>query len=232
MGKREVTGVRWRVIRLAVCAGLAAGLAACVPPAVPPAMELYDAYQVPATPPRDRDAVRVKVSLGEQRVYVKEAGRMLMVMPVTVGRAGNPTPEGEFRITRKVERHRSREFGFAVRGDEVRRARADEVEAGWRFIGFPLPYWCEIAPGVGFHTGWIRHQSASVGTIRMHRNVAPVFFSMVDVCTPVSIAYAHPEDETHGFIPLPPDSGPLEDHPPEFYIGDGYFQPTGAAAGG
>ena len=215
--------IRAACLRLAVAIGLLA-VAACIPPQVPPPLEFYHAYTVPVQSPRDRSAVRVKVSLGEQRVYLTEGDRVLMAMPVTVGREENPTPEGEFRITRKIERHRSPTHGFAVRGEDVRRARASEVDAEWRFVGMPLPYWCEIAPGVGFHTGWIRHQPASEGTIRMHRNVAPVFFSMVDVGTPVSIANAHPEDESHGFIPLPPDSGPLTDYPAEFYLGGGYFR--------
>lgn len=211
------------ITRLAVAACIGAMVfSGCAPPEVVP-MELYAAYQVSAKRPRDRAAVRVKVSLGEQRAYVVESGRVLMTMPVTVGGAKDPTPQGEFRISRKIPRHRSPTHGFAVRGDEVRRVRADEVEAGWRFVGMPLPYWCKIAPGVGFHTGWIRHQPTSKRTIRMHRNVAPVFFEMVDIGTPVSIAYAQPEDEKHGFIPLPPDSGPLTDHPPEFYLGEGYF---------
>jgi len=196
----------------------------CIAPPVTPPLELYEAYQVRARQPRDRAAVRVKVSLGEQRAYLTEGDRVLMVMPVTVGRAENPTPDGEFRITRKIERHRSPMYGFAVRDGEVKRARVSEVPPGWRFVGMPLPYWCELAPGVGFHTGWLRHQPASQRTIRMHQNVAPVFFSMVEVGTPVSIAYSHPEDATHAFIPLPPDSGPLPPYPDEFYLGDGFFE--------
>lgn len=196
---------------------------ACAPNAPPPALDHYQAYRVPHTAPIDRRAVVVKVSLGEQRAYLTEGGKVLMTMPVTVGRADAPTPQGAFRITRKIERHRSPEFGFAVRAGESERKRAAEVPAGWRFVGMPLPYWCEIAPGVGFHTGWIRHQPASQRTIRMHENLAPIFFGMVDVGTRVEIAYAHPEDETHGFIPLPPDSGPLRDHPDAFYLGNGWF---------
>lgn len=215
-----------QVVRMLAVAVLGIGFfstAGCMAPRVTPPMELYESYHVRAMEPRDRSAVSVKVSLGEQRAYVMEGDRMLMVMPVTVGRAENPTPEGEFRITRMIERHRSPKYGFAVRGSEVKRARVNEVPAGWRYVGMPLPYWCEVAPGVGFHTGWIRHQPASQRTIRMHRNVAPVFYKMVDVGTPVSIAYAHPEDAKHAFIPLPPDSGPLPPYPDAFYLGDGFF---------
>jgi lipoprotein-anchoring transpeptidase ErfK/SrfK len=195
----------------------------CIPHAVPDPLGLYESYRLPHKAPRDPAAVSVKVSLGEQRAYLLEGTRVLMTMPVTVGRAETPTPQGEFRITRKIERHRSSTHGFAVRGKDVRPARLVQVPHGSRFVGMPLPYWCEIAPGVGFHTGWLRHQPASNGTIRMHCNAAPVFFNMVRVGTPVSIAYSHPEDEKHAFIPLPPDSGPLRPRPAEYYIGDGFF---------
>ncbi len=207
------------------CAVLASALTlGCIPPRVTPPMELYQAYQVPVSTPRDRSKITVKISLGEQRAYLVEGDRVLMTMPVTVGREGKPTPAGEFRILRKIERHRSPTYGFAVRGNDVRRARIDEVPGGWRYVGMPLPYWCEIAPGVGLHTGWLRHQPASQGTIRMHQNVAPVFFSMVDIGTPVHIAYSHPEDTKHAFIPLPPDSGPIAPLPDTFYLGDGFFE--------
>ncbi|MFU8893786.1 MAG: L,D-transpeptidase [Luteolibacter sp.] len=227
MGKRAMIETGKYAIRMVAASAIGVmcfSSAACMAPRVTPPADLYEAYQVKARQPRDRSAVRIKVSLGEQRAYVMEGERMLMVMPVTVGRVENPTPEGEFRITRKIERHRSPDYGFAVRGTEVKRARVSEVPAGWRYVGMPLPYWCEIAPGVGFHTGWLRHQPASQRTIRMHHNVAPLFYAMVDVGTPVSIAYAHPEDGKHAFISLPPDSGPLPPYPDAFYLGDGFFE--------
>jgi len=226
MGECEMRRILRHAIRFAAVSFLVSSIG-CMAPKVTPPLELYEAYQVRATPPRDRSAVRVKVSLGEQRAYLTEGDRVLLTMPVTVGRAEKPTPEGDFRITRKIERHRSPTYGFAVRGKQVVRARASEVMPGWRYVGMPLPYWCEIAPGVGFHTGWLRHQPASQGTIRMHQNAAPVFFSMVEVGTPVTIAESHPEDRKHAFIPLPPDSGPLPPFPNEFYLGDGFFKMGG-----
>jgi hypothetical protein len=58
----------------------------------------------------------------------------------------------------------------------------------------------------------------------MHENLAPKFFRLVNVGTPVSIAYSQPEDSTVGNIPLPPDAGPLPDYAAgPMYVGDGYF---------
>lgn len=224
MGKREMIQPAASSLRVMMAGCLAFAAAGCIPPRVPDPMELYQSYQVPVAETRDLSKRVVKVSLGEQRAYLTEGGRVVMVMPVTVGRAGKPTPEGAFRIRRKIERHRSPTYGFAVRGSEIRRAKSDQVPGGWRYVGMPLPYWCEIAPGVGFHTGWLRHQPASQGTIRMHQNLAPVFFDLVDVGTPVIIAVSHPEDQDHAFIPLPPDSGPIPPLPDAFYLGDGFFE--------
>lgn len=224
MGKREMINNAAIFLRFAAGAALLFVTTGCIPPRFTPPMELYQSYQIPVPRPHDRSKLLVKVSLAEQRAYLTEGDRVLMTMPVTVGRDEKPTPSGNFRITRKIERHRSPTYGFAVKGSEIRRARVDQVPAGWRYVGMPLPYWCEIAPGVGFHTGWLRHQPASQGTIRMHQNVAPVFFSLVEVGTPVDIQDSHPEDGKHAFIPLPPDSGPIPPLPDSFYLGDGFFE--------
>jgi hypothetical protein len=203
----------------------AALLASCsTPPAAGLGLSVYQAYDRPARRPDHPGDVRVKVSTAWQRAYVMEGDRPLLVMPVTVGAPATPTPHGEFRIVRKEARHRSGSHGFARRGDEVDKTSLANKPAGWDFTGTPMPYWCEIRPGCGFHTGWIKHHPASDGCIRMHENVAPKFFELVRVGTPVEIATSQPEDAEYGSIPLPPDAGPLPDYPPSFYLGDGYFE--------
>ena len=58
----------------------------------------------------------------------------------------------------------------------------------------------------------------------MHENIAPKFYDLVQVGTPVIIAAALPEDATIGRnIPRPPDAGALRDYPSSFYIGEVYF---------
>lgn len=159
----------------------------------------YQAYDRPAKLPSNPDNVSVKVSVSRQRTYVMEGSELLMVMPVSVGAPATPTPRGDFRITGKQEKKRSKN-------------------------GSPMPYWCGFKPKLGFHTGWLKHYACTDGCIRMHENVAPKFFRLVEVGTPVNIAYSQPEDATHGRIPLPPDSGPLPDYPASLYAGDGYFK--------
>jgi len=183
----------------------------------------YHSYDRPAKLPSNANNVRVKVSLSKQRVYVMEGSEMLLVMPVSVGTPSTPTPKGNFTIFRKVEKHRANTHGYAYKGNQIQQTFLAKKPSGWSFKGTPMPYWCEFKPHYGFHTGWVKHHPCTHGCIRMHENLSPKFFRLVKVGTPVNIAYSHPEDATHGNIPLPPDSGPLPDYPGSMYVGDGYF---------
>ena len=183
----------------------------------------YHAYDVPTKKPSNPSAVRVSVSLSKQRVYVMEGSQMLMAMPVSVGTSSTPTPSGTFKIFNKEAKHRANTHGYAYSGSDVKQTLLSKKPAGWSFKGTPMPYWCEFKPAYGFHTGWVKHTPCTHGCIRMHENLAPKFFSLVSVGTPVNIAYSQPEDTKIGNIPLPPDAGPLPDYDGSMYVGDGYF---------
>jgi hypothetical protein len=183
----------------------------------------YHSYDRPTKLPANPNNVRVKVSLSKQRTYVMEGNEVLLAMPVSVGTSSNPTPSGSFRIFKKVEKKRANTHGYAYSGDQVKQTYLAKRPAGWSFKGTPMPYWCEFKPNYGFHTGWLKHHPCTHGCIRMHENLAPKFFRLVRVGTPVSIAYSQPEDAIVGNIPLPPDSGPLPDYNSNMYLGDGYF---------
>lgn len=189
----------------------------------PSGIETYNAYDRPAAKPTDPSAVRVKVSTSRQRVYVMEGDKPLLVMPVSVGMPSTPTPLGSFRVTRKNAKERSPDLGYATSGDKSKRCTRAKKPTGWSFQGGPLPYWVEFKPNYGFHTGWIKHTPCTNGSIRMHKNVAPKFFELVAKGTPISIATTQPEDAKYGSIPLPPDSGPLPDHPASYYLSDTAF---------
>ena len=183
----------------------------------------YHAYDRPATLPKNPSAVRVKVSLSKQRVYVMEGSTALLVMPVSVGAPGTSTPSGSFTVFNKESKHRASTHGYAYSGNQVKKTMASGTPSGWSFKGTPMPYWCEFKANYGFHTGWLKHHPCSHGCIRMHENLAPKFFKLVKVGTPVNISYSQPEDSTLGNISLPPDSGPLPDYAGTMYTGDGYF---------
>ncbi|GAA5482384.1 L,D-transpeptidase [Haloferula sargassicola] len=202
------------VLILASCGGLPPGSG----------LDAYQAYDRPAKTAHDPSAVRVEVSTSRQRAYVMEGDEPLLVMPVAVGTPATPTPTGHFRITTKEERRRSTTEGYASSGDLTKKVTRRNVPAGWKFTGRPLPYWCGFGDGCGFHTGWIKHTPCTDGCIRMHENVAPKFFNLVQVGTPVDVAFYQPEDRLYGNIPLPPDAGPLPDYDTSVYTSDAYFE--------
>lgn len=192
-------------------------------PTGPSGFEVYNAYDRPATRPSDPAAVQVKVSTSRQRAYVMEGDKPLLVMPVTVGAPGTPTPLGNFRVTDKDRNRRDPYDGFAYSGDQTKKTPRTKKPPGWSFKGHPLPYWVGFKPGYGFHTGWIKHVPWTNGSIRMHHNVAPKFFALVREGTPINISTTQPEDLNFSNIPLPPDAGPMPDFPAEFYLSDEPF---------
>lgn len=183
----------------------------------------YHAYDLPTHLPKSPGSVRVKVSLSKQRVYVMEGSTMLLAMPVSVGLPATRTPTGNFTIFNKEEKHRASTHGYAYSGNNIEKTFLDKKRPGWSFKGTPMPYWCEFSPNYGFHTGWVKHQPCSHGCIRMHENLAPKFFRLVKVGTPVNIAQSQQEDSTVS-IPLSPDAGPLPDYNLTMYTTDGYFK--------
>lgn len=207
---------------------LCAGLAACLLPSCNKitggGISGYQAYDRPASMPSNPSAVRVKVSLSKQMIYVMEGSKPLLVTPCTVGAAGSRTPSGNFTIFNKNQYKRANSHGWAYNGSNARKASISSRPSGWSFKGTPMPYWCEFKQNYGFHTGWVKHYPSSHGCIRMHENVAPKFFRLVKVGTPVSIANSQAEDQSIGKnVPLAPDAGPLPDYAPSMYIGNGYF---------
>jgi len=216
-----------KVLCIAAAAALAASLSSCGVKSKSTGgggVAAYQAYDLPAKLPKNPANVRVKVSLSKQRTYVMEGNDVLMTMPVSVGTASKPTPTGTFRIYNKEAKRRANTHGYAYKGDEIRQTYLAKKPAGWSFKGTPMPYWVEFKSAYGFHTGWVKHQPCTHGCIRMHENLAPKFFRLVNVGTTVNIAQSQPEDATHGNIPLPPDAGPLPEYDVRsMYLGDGYF---------
>ena len=206
-----------------LCLAAAMSFSSCTMNQAGGGLSAYQAYDRSAKLPKNPSAVRVKVSLSKQRTYVMEGSEMLMVMPVSVGAPASPTPTGTFRIYNKNARQRANTHGYAQSGNQIKQTYLNKKPSGWSFKGTPMPYWCEFKSAYGFHTGWIKHTPCTHGCIRMHENLAPKFFKLVSVGTPVSIAYTQPEDSSYASIPLPPDSGPLPNYPLDTYYGDGYF---------
>ena len=181
-------------------------------------------YDSPAHRPTNPSAVRVKVSLSNQAIYVMEGARPLLVTACTVGGAGNGrTPCGSFTIYNKEKCRRKLTQGFLVSGNSVRAGSPADRSEGERYVGYPMGYWCEFKPSYAFHAGWVWSVPKSHGCIRIHYNVAPSFFALVREGTPVNIAPSQPEDATLGRNLARPEDSNDPEFPPEILLTDKIF---------
>src|SRR5437764_1028074 len=149
-------------------------------------------YHVTAYRPHDPSAVRVKVSLSKQNIYVIEGDRCLMAVACSVGTREKGTPRGHFNIYSKIEHKRSGEYGFSVQGNSVVATTAGH--AGGHYVGYPMGYWCEFAPGYGFHQGFVHTTPRTHGCIRLHGEAAP---KKVNLRTPDVMAAVQQQVESH-----------------------------------
>jgi L,D-transpeptidase catalytic domain len=156
-------------------------------------------YDVAARRPQNPNNVKVKVSLRNQAVYVKEGDDTLMAAATCVGTPAKPTPKGNFRVFRKIAQKRSGSYGFWVKGDDIRGGTSGERPgSGYRYVGYPMPYWVEFSSAYGFHEGYVWPQPRTHGCLRLHKNAAGKFYELVKIGTPVHIAATQPEDDTEG----------------------------------
>jgi len=188
-------------------------------------------YDRPAYAPKNPNNVRVDVSLNKKMVYVMEGNRPLLVTATAIGTAEHPTPRGHFTVFNKIKNKRSGSYGFWVRGGQVVAADSSHRPSGigWRYIGFPMGYWVEFAPGYGFHEGSVWPVPRTHGCLRMHKNDAADFFSLVKDGTPVNIANSQPEDATLGENFQRPQDYNDPDPPAAFYASPEYFETIKAA---
>jgi lipoprotein-anchoring transpeptidase ErfK/SrfK len=182
-------------------------------------------YHVTAYRPSDPSAVRVRVSLAKENVYVMEGDRCLMAAAISVGIPAKPTPKGNFTIYAKQEQKRSGSYGFSVQGNRILPSTGG---GPGRYVGYPMGYWCEFAPAYGFHQGFVHPYPRTHGCIRLHGEAAPKFFALVKIGTPVNIADSQPEDETIGPKVQRVDDSKTPDPSPSVMISSSAFQkPSG-----
>jgi lipoprotein-anchoring transpeptidase ErfK/SrfK len=183
-------------------------------------------YHVTALKPNNPSAVRVKVSLSQQNVYVMEGDRCLMAAAISVGMPNKPTPHGSFTIYSKQEHKRSGEYGFSVQGNNI--VATTSGHAGGHYVGYPMGYWCEFAPGYGFHQGFVHPVPRTHGCIRLKGEAAAKFFALVRIGTPVNIASNQPEDATIGPKVVRVDDSRTPDPPASVMVSEAAFEsPSG-----
>jgi lipoprotein-anchoring transpeptidase ErfK/SrfK len=212
-----------RFILIVAGAGVASLLAGCGTTTRAP---VGGPYHVTAYRPHDPSAVRVKLSLSKENVYVMEGDRCLMAAACSVGMPNKPTPRGNFSIYSKQEHKRSGEYGFSVQGGTVVATTAGH--AGGRYVGYPMGYWCEFAPGYGFHQGFVHPVPRTHGCVRLKGEAAAKFFALVRIGTPVNIAETQSEDATIGPTVQRVDDSHTPDPDPHTMVTDAAFQqPSG-----
>ncbi len=171
--------------------------------------------------------MRVKVSLKNQMVYVLEGDRPLLVAATCVGLPGKSTPTGNFRVTEKIANKRSGSYGFSVNGSNIRACEAGNATG--RYVGYPMAYWVGFYPAYGFHQGYVWPIPRTHGCLRLHKTVAPKFYALVKIGTPINIAYTQPEDETIGKNQPRPTDYKDPDPPAAFMVSPAVFEaPKGA----
>jgi lipoprotein-anchoring transpeptidase ErfK/SrfK len=181
-------------------------------------------YNVVAYKPHNPDAVKVKVSIANQAVYVMEGDKPLMVAATNVGIPAKPTPKGSFHVTNKIQKKRSGSYGFWVNGNTIIPGTSG-VSKGGSYVGYPMAYWVEFSPSYGFHQGFVWPVPRTHGCLRLHQNVAPKFYALVKVGTPVNIAETQPEDQTIGKNLQRPTDYNDPDPPSALLTSDRAFQP-------
>jgi lipoprotein-anchoring transpeptidase ErfK/SrfK len=134
---------------------------------------------------------RVVISLSEQRAYLIEQGRIVLVSPIASGKPGWPTPRGDFRIFNKDISHRSRSFGSVLdrwgRVVNSNTTPGSHVPPGGHYRPASMPYFMEFSSAVGMHAGYLPGYPASHGCVRMPRDLAAMFFDEVHIGTRVTV---------------------------------------------
>jgi hypothetical protein len=134
----------------------------------------------------------VVIYLNEQRAYFYKGDQLVGVSQVSAGREGYNTPPGNYKIMQKDRDHASNLYGDYVDavGNVIQKDVAigkDPKPTGALFKGAPMPFFMRITGGVGMHEGYLPGYPASHGCIRMPGKMAEIFFSNVDIGTPVTI---------------------------------------------
>jgi hypothetical protein len=187
---------------------------------------LGGSYDAVAYKPHNPNNVRIKVSLANRAVYVMEGDRPLLVTATAIGTPSNPTPKGNFRIFNKIAKKRSGSYGFSVSGDRIVACKSSQATG--RYVGFPMAWWCEFHPAYGFHEGAVWPTPRTHGCLRLHKNVAPKFYALARMGTPVNIATTQPEDATIGRNLRRPTDYNDPDPPAAFLISDRVFSEPSA----
>ncbi len=135
----------------------------------------------------------VEILLEEQRGRLYINGTIAMDFPICSGRIGGmETPKGTFRISQKVEKHRSNRYGAFMSkkdGSTLKRGVSvlDTPPKGAYFEGADMPYWMRFNGAIGMHVGKVRRDSDSHGCVRVPEEACSILFEKLGIGSKVIV---------------------------------------------
>lgn len=135
---------------------------------------------------------RLKICLGEQKIYFYKDDQLAGISPMSSGREGMETRPGKFKVTEKDMDHKSSLYGDYVSKDGVvlkkeADVRKDPKPAGAVFDAAEMPFFMRINGAIGMHQGFLPGYPASHGCIRLPKHMAEIFFRETPLGTSVEI---------------------------------------------
>jgi lipoprotein-anchoring transpeptidase ErfK/SrfK len=141
----------------------------------------------------NQDNSHVIISLGKQRVYLMVGDQIYIDSPISSGKKGHETPQGNFAVRQKDPDHRSSIYGdFVDKSGRVVRSgvstAADSAPSGTHYVGASMKWFCRLTDtGVGMHVGILPGYPASHGCVRLPPDIAPLIYEKVKIGTPAVI---------------------------------------------
>lgn len=135
---------------------------------------------------------KMVIDLSAQRLRYYKGGQLVGETPVSSGREGYSTVNGNFRVIEKDIDHRSSLYGDYVAPDgsvvvsEVD-TREDPRPPGTRYRGASMRYFMRITGGIGMHEGYLPGYPASHGCIRLPSDMARIIYEATPHGTPVTV---------------------------------------------
>jgi lipoprotein-anchoring transpeptidase ErfK/SrfK len=153
----------------------------------------YQLWDYTWNPNPDEPITRIRISLGQQKVYVYQGDDIAGESPVTTGKPGHETPTGHYTILVKDIDHKSNLYGVFL--DANGNVVDGNASVGMKpppntvYDSADMPYYMRLRDdGVGMHGGYIPGTGpASHGCIRLPHAFAELLYSNVSVGTPVDI---------------------------------------------
>ncbi|MGB3298896.1 MAG: L,D-transpeptidase [Phormidesmis sp.] len=150
------------------------------PTTAPLPAESGEAKPLPV-PEATEQPVKLRLSLGDRKVYVYKGDTVEASFPVAIGKPGWETPTGEFEVTSQIN---GPGWTSPFTGEVL--PPGPDSPLGDRWIGF----WTDGTDVIGFHGTPTRDsvgKAASHGCVRMYNEDIRKMYDMVSLGTPVVV---------------------------------------------